>query len=150
MRIMRRNLYLSVAVLALLAACGKDKFETKPQIKVKSVNTTVLPLNGTLDINLSFTDKEGDISQGKLVYYPQRLNRRALPSNVDKYLDSISLGLPKFPDETLGEMQLSLRYNDLHKSPIENDTIRIRFVAVDRAGHRSDTVNTDRLVILKN
>ena len=147
---MNRKLYMSAAVIILLVACGKDKFETKPQIKVKSMNGNVLTLGSTLGINLEFTDKEGDISKGRFVYFPVRLNKRPLPSNITSYLDSIPYDLPEFPDKSQGEIQLSLSYNDLHKSPIENDTIKLRFVAVDRAGHKSDTVASDRIVILKN
>lgn len=147
---MRRKLYLSAAVIVLLAACGKDNFETKPQIKVKSLNGNVLHLGGTLAISLTFTDKEGDISKGRFVYFPVRLNKRPLPSNITPYIDSIPYALPEFPDKSQGEIQLTLQYNDLHKSPIENDTIRLRFVAIDRAGHKSDTIATDKIVILKN
>ncbi len=146
---MSRKFSLSLVFLCLLVACGKDSFQTKPQIKVKSMNGNVVPVGGTLMVNLSFTDKEGDLGNGKLVYIPTRLNRRPLPPAIPAY-DSVVNPLPEFPDKSIGEIQLSLQYSFLHKSDIENDTINLRFVAVDKAGHKSDTVTSDRIVILKN
>lgn len=146
---MNRKLFFSVAFIVLLVACGKDSFQTKPQIKIKSMNGNVIPGGGTLSVNLTFTDKEGDLGDGKLVYIPRRLNRRPLPPAIPAY-DSVVNILPKFPSKSLGEIQVSLGYNYLHKSDIENDTISLRFVAVDKAGHKSDTVTSDRIVILKN
>lgn len=143
---MRRTFFF-LAIAACFLACGKDKFQTKPQIEIKSINGQVLPLNAVMNIHLGFTDKEGDIGQGKLVYSFLRLNKRPLPTGIT-YLDSIQVDIPKFPKESLGEMQLDLKYADLHKSSIENDTIRLRFVATDKAGHRSDTLTSDKLVIL--
>ena len=139
--------FFFLAIAACLLSCGKDKFQTKPQIEIKSINGQILPLNAVMNVYMSFTDKEGDIGQGKLVYSFLRLNRRPLPTGIT-YLDSIQVDIPKFPNKSLGEMQLNLKYSDLHKSSIENDTIKLRFVATDKAGHRSDTLTTDRLVIL--
>ena len=136
-----------LAIAACIVACGKDKFQTKPQIEIKSIYGQILPLNAVMQIQMSFTDKEGDIGGGKLVYSFQRLNKRPLPTGIS-YLDSIQVDVPKFPSKSLGEMQLNLKYSDLHKSSIENDTLKLRFVATDKAGHRSDTLITDRLVIL--
>lgn len=146
---MRPKLYLSAVAIVVLMACGKDSFQTNPQIKVKSLNNSVVPVGSSLLVTLTFTDKEGDISEGKLVYIPKRLNRRPLSSIIPPY-DSVVNPLPKFPDKSQGEIQVSLPYSFLHKSDIENDTINIRFVALDRAGHKSDTVTSDRIVILKN
>ncbi len=139
---------LIVAIIFILAACGKDSFQTKPQIKIKSFNGNVLPVGSELIMNLEFTDKEGDLGEGKLVYIPRRLNRRPLPQSVPGY-DSVVNILPDFPNKSKGEMEIRLNYNFLHKSDIENDTIHFRFVAVDRAGNKSDTLVSDRFVILR-
>ena len=139
--------FFFLAIAVCLLSCGKDKFQTKPQIEIKSINGQILPVNAVMNVYMNFTDKEGDIGQGKLVYSFLRLNRRPLPTGIT-YLDSIQVDIPKFPNKSLGEMQLNLKYSDLHKSSIENDTIKLRFVATDKAGHRSDTLTTDRLVIL--
>ena len=144
-----RKLYLFAAMAVLIMACGKDKFETTPQIKIKSVSGNVVPLNGTLTVNLSFTDKEGDISEGRLVYKVFRLNKRPLPIIIPPF-DTVSTILPKFPKEVEGQIQVYLKYTDLHRSDIENDTVVMRFVAYDKAMHKSDTATSEKIVVLKN
>lgn len=147
---MKFPLVFAIVLLTIAAlSCGKDKFKTKPQIEIKSINNNVIARNQTLTIQLRFTDKEGDLADGKFVYIPKRLNTRPLLPTVPNY-DSVKLVIPKFPDETDGEFAISLPWINLHKSETENDTIIMRFVVVDRAGNKSDTVSTDKLVILKN
>lgn len=142
---MRPLLFLGIASIALLVACDKDSFETKPQIKIKSLSTHVLPLQGNLMVYITYTDKEGDLSEGKLYYKPTRLNRR--PYSPDYNLDSTVL--PKYPKEPQGEIQVNLLWQNLHRSDLENDTINIRFVVRDKADHVSDTITTEKIVILR-
>jgi hypothetical protein len=134
--------------VCLLFACDKDKFETKPQMEIDSYNTKTLPPNADLVINLKFTDKEGDLSKGQFTYYPVRLNRRGLPPSVPPY-SPINLPIPEFNEHNKGEFELKVQWKFLHKSDLENDTIRIKFVATDLAGNMSDTVESDQLVILR-
>ena len=136
------------ALLLFAIGCDKDKFQTNPQIEIKSYNTKEIGNGQTLQIRLKFTDKEGDIGGGRFVYIPKRLNVRPLPPQVPNY-DSVRNNLPSFPDETDGEFLLTLPWLFLHKSDLENDTIVIRFVAVDRGGNKSDTITSDQLVIRK-
>ncbi len=106
---------LSISVLfILLLSCGKDKFETKPQIKIVSVTDKHVPFNGGLDVTLEFTDKEGDVNDS-LFIIRERLNRRgplvrtALPYKI-----------PTFPNTSKGEFFVSLDYRTLtlNVSPI--------------------------------
>jgi len=132
-----------------LFSCGKDKFKTKPTIDITGYKTKTVGRNDALIINLRFTDKEGDLPNGTFVYIPQRLNARPLPPLIPDY-DSVKLVVPTFPDNTDGTFQLNLPWINVHKSDIENDTIKMRFVLVDRASNKSDTVTSDPVVILKN
>jgi len=145
--------FLSGIAVVLLAvsviSCGKDKFKTQPQITIKDINSKVIGRDQTLTILLRFTDKEGDLSDGKFVYIPKRLNSRPLLPTIPDY-DSVKLVIPKFPIETQGDFLLALPWINLHKSDTENDTIIMRFVVVDKGNNKSDTVGTDQLVILKN
>lgn len=139
--------FIPFLLVTFLVACDKDKFETKPQIEIDSYNTKVLPPHADLIINLKFTDKEGDLGNGSFTYIPTRLNRRRLPAGQE-YSD-VTETIPEFSDHNKGELELRLAWRDLHKSDLENDTINIKFVAVDRAGNTSDTVQSDQLVILR-
>ena len=139
-----------VAILSITTiSCGKDKFKTQPQIEIKDINSKVIARDQQLTITLRFTDKEGDLPDGEFVYIPKRLNIHPLLPTIPDY-DSVKLVVPKFPNETQGDFVLSLPWINLHKSDTENDTIKMRFVVVDKAGHKSDTTGTEQLVILKN
>ncbi len=145
-----KKILLISTVFVLIIACSKDKFQTKPQISIKSYNTKVVQSNQNLEITFVYTDKEGDLGNGQFVYYPIRLNINTLPVGtgyVDSVVNVISGDLPNIDK---GDINLALPWVDLHKSNAENDTILLKFVVVDRAGNRSDTLTSDRLVILKN
>lgn len=138
---------LMVLILCLLLfACSKNKPNAHLQIEVASYNTKVIAPQQDLVIQLKFTDKDGDISGGKFVYLPIHTNRRPLPP--DLVLAPVASTIPQFPNATSGFLQLKLPWNYLNRSPVENDTFYFRFVAVDRAGNNSDTVNSDRVVVL--
>jgi hypothetical protein len=151
---MKYTLY-SILFLALIIGCSKDKFETKPQLKLLSVSNKVVPKNGTLDVNLEFTDKEGDIYDSIFVS-KVRLNARTTQTTRD----SFHLKVPAFPNNTKGELAMTLNYQ-LHlisaQSPplvtgtnppqYEADTLNIRFVLRDLAGNKSDTLVIDNVVV---
>ena len=143
---MKKNTLIALIPCVFLFACSKNQFKTHLQIEVSSYNTKVIAPQQDLIIQLKFTDKGGDISQGKFVYIPIHTNKRQLPP--DLVLDSVASTIPQSPSNTIGFLQLKLPWSYLNRSPVENDTFYFRFVAVDRAGNKSDTVNSDRIVVL--
>jgi hypothetical protein len=54
----------------------------------------------------------------------------------------------EFPDKNEGEFPIYTWLFYLHQSDIENDTISFKFAVIDRAGNRSDTVSTEKIVIV--
>lgn len=145
---------LSISSLfILLLACDKDKFETKPQIKIVSVTDKHVPFNGGIDVTLEFTDKEGDVNDSLFVIR-ERLNgrgplvRTALPYKI-----------PTFPNTSKGEFFVSLDYRTLtlNVSPIriigsnparnEPDTMNLKFIAKDKAGNKTDTVTVGNVIV---
>jgi hypothetical protein len=141
-----KSIILVLLVTGGVIACKKDKFTTRPKIEVSSYNTKTVAPQQNLIIQLKFTDKEGDISEGKFVYIPVRTNKRPLPP--DLVLDSVDLNIPKFPNNNTGFYELRLPWSYLQRSPVENDTFYFRFVAIDRGGNKSDTVNSAQVVAL--
>jgi hypothetical protein len=141
--------------ILIMPGCGKDKFQTKPQLKFKSKNTDVVQLNQALRINIEYTDKEGDVDDSLLVVR-QRLNRRGPLSLLSPY------GIPKFPDTNKGEFEVTFAYQ-FHlivgmpairvpgSNPPRNepDTLRLKFVARDKAGNKSDTLYVDNIVVIR-
>jgi len=136
----------------IFVACNKDKFETKPQLKVESLNYDIVPKGAPLRVTFSFTDKEGDVDDSIYVVRT-RLNQRGL------YTDPKAFGykIPAFPDQPEGEITLNMTYaNDLTfgLSPVdipgsnnkELDTLVLKFVAIDKKENVSDTATANVIV----
>lgn len=153
---MKTKILICLLALAILG-CSKDKFQTKPQISIKSFEPDVVPINSTLKIRMEFTDKEGDVDDS-LWIIRQRLNRKSpvtMPASPYK--------IPDFPETSKGEFQITLRYQfdlvvGLSPIPIpgsgtppknEPDTMVLKFVARDQAGNKSDTISLNNLYILR-
>lgn len=139
----------------VFASCDKGKFSTRPSLTLKNVSTYVVPVNGSLNFTFSFTDKEGDISN--LLYVRKiRMNQRIVPT----LRDSFALDVPQFPKKVYGEIDLNMDYNNYLVSAsnppqtgtppkAENDTLVFKFVLKDEADNKSDTVTTNKIVIVR-
>jgi hypothetical protein len=145
-----KKLPLIVAVLVVLFACNKDKFQTKPRITIKSYNSKEFALGSTLEIKLSYTDKEGDIGQGAFYAFRDRLNSRPLSGADNDKADTLRYSIPEMATKAdKGELVMTLGYDFLKESNAENDTLVFKIAITDIAGNASDTLTTDKLVILK-
>lgn len=148
----------SVLLIALVvAACDKDKFQTKPQIRIISSSTEVVPVSGTLQVVLEYTDKEGDVHD-TLFITKQRLNRRVVPT----LRDTLRFPIPEFPDRQSGQFELNLGYSN-HlisattppripgSSPSRNepDTLNLKFLVRDAEGNKSDSVILSNIIVIR-
>ena len=153
---MKTRISLLIIVALAIVACDKDRFQTVPQLKLKSRNTDVVPVNGTLRLNIEFTDKEGDVSDSLLIVR-QRLNVRGATQ-----LAASPYGIPDFPSTDKGEFEVSLNYQfglvfglgPLRvpgSNPVRNeiDTLRLKIVARDKAGNKSDTLVIDNVYVTR-
>ncbi|MBO9203966.1 MULTISPECIES: hypothetical protein [Niastella] len=151
---MQKLVLYSALGLILFAACGKDKFQDKPTVEIKSVNPTqVSVLSGSYtEILLGFTDKQGDLDSVYL--YKERLNSIQKPVQFP----ILPYRLPDFPEKSKGEIKLTILNTDLVASENprnqpnapngkEPDTIIFKIIVKDRGGNVSDTVTTEQLVI---
>jgi hypothetical protein len=151
---MKKIFAFSVMILAF-AACNKDKVETKPHLKFKSFNSKVIPVGSDALITLNFTDKEGDLDS--IYVIRERTNQRSIPN-----YQLIDLGIPKFGGQTSGELQIgldngtqltfnlpALRIPGSNPEAFEPDTINLRFYVKDKAGHTSDTIGPERLIVMR-
>ena len=153
---MKTRIWIGLIVVFAMIACGKDKFQTVPQLKLKSRNTDVVAVNGTLVLNVEYTDKEGDVSDS-LFIVRQRLNVRGpLTLPVSGY------NIPDFPHTDKGEFEISLGYQFglvLNLPPLripgsnppknEIDTLRLKIVAKDKAGNKSDTLVVNNVYVIR-
>lgn len=135
-------------------SCGKDNFESKPELSIRKVEPDVVPQQGVLTVSFDFKDKEGDISD-TLFYSLQRLNRRGPVTR------RVPLQVPEFPARSSGELSVDFQYTNLTQAltplriagtvPARNepDTLRLAFLLQDKAGNRSDTAFINRVIVLR-
>jgi hypothetical protein len=144
----------------IVIACNKDKFQSKPQLTVKSTSSKIIPPNTNFHVVFQFTDKEGDIGD-TLFFQKVRMNVRTVPSSNLK-ADTIRYLIPAFPDKSKGEFDVIIPNNDLLAAinPLnvpgtnppqkESDSLTLRFAISDRAKNHSDTVSIPGIVVQRN
>jgi hypothetical protein len=135
-----------ISLLAILYGCGKDKFETKPRLEIKDYSDKDIFPGQSLRIRLNYFDKEGDLNGSPVIGILRRLNQVPLPVGQDK-VDTFRNVLPDFPSKDNGEISFELPYDFLKESLVENDTLMFRFAVEDLAGNKSDTVDSDQVVV---
>lgn len=153
---MKTRIWFAVIITFGMIACDKDKFETVPQLELRSRTPDIVPVNGTLRLNIEFRDKEGDVNDSLLIVR-QRLNVRG-----PIQLPPSPYGIPDFPKTDKGEFEVSLEYQfglvlnlpPLRipgSNPIRNeiDTLRLKIVARDKAGNKSDTLIVDNVYVTR-
>jgi hypothetical protein len=137
--------FLLCLTLAVIVSCDKDKFETVPQVRIKSTTGREIPASGALKVTLEVTDKQGDVDDS-LYIFRERLNQRGVSRRLLPYK------IPEFPDKPSVEVEIVLDYATeltLALSAInvpgsvppkrETDTLRLKFIVKDKAGNWSDT-----------
>jgi hypothetical protein len=146
---------LTISILAFVA-CNKDKFQTKPSISIKDMNTNFIPLNGKLILTLDCTDKEGDV-QDSVIVIKRRLNRRV----VTTIRDTIRYTFPAFPKTPRTQIIATLDYQSIlsafnppfipgaNPPQRELDTIKLRLAVRDKAGNTSDTIETPPIYVFR-
>jgi hypothetical protein len=138
-------------LLLLTAGCTKDNFTTKPQLKIKSVSSTEISGNETLEFIIRLTDKEGDFTS----FFGISASTPNCPAS--DFSDST---LFQIPDQFIssknndGEIVLdlpkTLRHSNLCPAPgstYMTDTTVYSFWTKDRAGNLSDTVRSTPIII---
>jgi hypothetical protein len=153
---MKFFLFVLTVFAVIAVACNKDKFQTKPTISIKSLNTEFVPLNGSLIITLDCTDKQGDV-QDSVIIIKKRLNRRVVPT----LRDTLRYRFPRFPLSPRTEVVATLDYQSIisaisppnipgtNPAQKELDTLILRLAVRDKAGNISDTITTNRIIVVR-
>jgi len=155
---MKIRIWLALIIVLGMISCDKGKFETVPQLTLKSRNPEKEPveINDPLRLNIEYTDKEGDVSDS-LFIIRQRLNQNGAVTPPKSPYD-----IPTFPTIDKGEFEINLDFIDLtynlnaisipgSGSPAkkEIDTLRLKIVARDKAGNKSDTLVVDNVYVIR-
>ncbi|HEY8388365.1 MAG TPA: hypothetical protein VIK74_07160 [Parasegetibacter sp.] len=147
-----------IFILFAISACNKDKFETKPHIEIKSIGPDQWAFNNIFEAVLSFTDKEGDLTEfGEVLIQKQILNQNQI--GLDQEFRELRYPFPEYPAGTQkGEILIRFGRNQDQPYPVwevnpitaQNDTVVFHFAVRDEAGNWSDTVTSRQIIIIKN
>jgi hypothetical protein len=138
---------LIASIFLLILSCGKDTFQSRPQLTLKSVSTTLVPVQGDLQIIMRLTDKEGDFVD---TVWVEKITTRCPSSNFrDSLLYRIPDDVPRSKNFD-GEVVMSFTYAfELQPRCARPDTAVFSFWMRDEKGNRSDTVRTPPIIILR-
>ena len=151
-----RSLFIILAIFSIAIACNKDKLETRPSLKLRSINTSTVPVGGILVVEFDFADKEGDVSD-TIFIRKIRTNKIVVPT----IRDSFTLQIPPFPNKSRGIIELQLKYQNHLLSAINppssggippnlhDDTLIFKFALRDKGKNISDTVTTGPIIIVR-
>ena len=147
-----RYLFLS-AIFAFLffTSCKKEKFDTIPALKFSSVNNEDLFSGQLLKFTLSFTDKEGDVSD--TIYVIKEVPNCPISGFVQAY------AVPDFPSSKDQKGDISILFGYNYNDPgipdvkppkcMVTDTAYFKFVLKDKQNHLSDTASSPAIIIHK-
>jgi hypothetical protein len=142
-----KNYFLTGLLLMTILSCGKDTFQSKPQLTLESVSSSIVPVNSGLQIKMRLTDKEGDFVD---TVWVSKITTRCPSSN---FRDSLLYRIPGDAPRTRnfdGEVQITFSYPiELQPRCTRPDTAVFSFWMKDEKGNRSDTVRTPAIIILR-
>ncbi len=143
-----------IAICALMATCSKDKYTTKPQLELKSVNGNQFPTNADIQFQFIVTDKQGDI-QNKLwvqkisLVCSDSTSRVPTPYAVPDFTGSKNLKVDLDVNYIYGTNDG--RYPGIFRCAAQrDDSLYFRFWLEDKAGNVSDTITSPTIVLLKD
>lgn len=129
----------------ILAACKKDAYTTKPQLKFKSASSDLVLSSQSLVFTLELTDKEGDIVDSSYLY-SEKISRHCADE-----LAADSLKMPtSLPTSKDIKVDVLFTYDTPPKcvaNSAVDDTCYFRFWFKDKAGNISDTVTSGTVII---
>src|SRR3954453_15461422 len=125
MKCMTTKVLLTIMLTAVITACSKNEYNTKPTLKIENVSTNVVQVGEPLTFDIKVTDKEGDVTDSFYIK-KVRINKRVRPT----LRDSFAFKIPDAPKTTNGtvRVELSYQYYLISADPaIENDTLLFKF-----------------------
>jgi hypothetical protein len=145
-------IFSGITAVMLFVSCDKNTFNTKPQLEFKQAESYDVSQGDFLAFRLDVTDKEGDITDSIWI--------RAFTNRCPNAIVTIPYKMPDFPEkaELSAEINIRFRVGVIDPTaPIWNlnlcpgvDTTRFQFWIRDREGNISDTVESDRPVLIRN
>lgn len=150
-----KRLYIFAFSALFLTACDKDKFETVPQVTIKSFGPDVVQKGQLFELVAEITDKEGDIQDSVLLVRKRFTNATTqVPPRRD---DSTIISLKDFsiPNKTKVEMRITFAYGETFPNTLLYNIqegvdrgVKYEIKVSDKAKNKSNSVET-RMITLK-
>ena len=138
--------------LMVASGCAKDKFTTRPQLEFKEVADYTVARGGLIKFTLQVTDKEGDLTDS--IFIATKTTRCTASNRQLKYL------MPPFPITANSKAEIEITFVNGQFVPGyvalpgpacgRPDTTTFYFWIRDKAKNVSDTVQTDKPIIILN
>lgn len=139
---------LALILIGIAVGCKKDIFTDRPYLAFKSMSGNVIGQGQTLEINLEFADKNGDLTKDTI--WTIYTTKNCPKSNLND-----SMYLPAIPPRAYLKGTLTFTYSYggsgvqiPQPQCAKNDTGYFRFF-IRNGSNRSDTVSTPQIVVLK-
>lgn len=150
-----KKLLLFAFAGVLLAACEKGKFETVPQVTVKSFGPEFVAKGGVFELVTEITDKEGDLLDSVTLVRKRFTGNIQVSPRTD---DTTRLRVADFgnPVNSTIELRVAFGYGrqidgtqlyNLQES-VERGLV-YEITVADKAGNRSTPVETPRITLEK-
>ncbi|MGZ8545679.1 MAG: hypothetical protein ACXWV0_10300 [Flavisolibacter sp.] len=145
---MKKILPFLVVVMAVFA-CSKDKFKTEPQVEIKSLGPAEVRKGELFSLRAIVRDKEGDLQDSVL------LVRKRFAGNTQLTVDTLRYDISNFnfPDKNVIEVTAVFSYGELRDGYIfanlesQDRDFAVGIIVRDKAGNRSEYVESDRIVL---
>lgn len=142
------RLLIVVVFFLQITSCGKNDgaFPTTPSLKFEQIYVDTL---GFVNIQASFRDKQGDLA-GRSIWF----NVNNLTTTDNSIKDFVDYPMPDFPGQSnlAGTFTLILKQNDFSVGSQQGggaDSIYFDLYLEDAAGHLSDTIRTDTILVIR-
>lgn len=161
--VMKLRIAIFILMVAVgIGACSKDKFNSKPTLKIKEVSGNYIPLGDDYGVQftLEYTDAEGDIAGQPLCVQKLSSSYPCVNSNYDPtYIDTtgqffvIPNTVPASSNQkgeivvTLNDVLLLAKIRCSDSDTLEDATFKFWFK--DKAGNVSDTATSPVIKIEK-
>jgi hypothetical protein len=139
--------FIPLFIILTALSCGKESFESKPTLSIKSVSGTRIPAGGDLQVTMQLTDKEGDFID---TIWVKKTTTRCTQSNfIDSFLYRIPTETPRTRNFS-ADVIVSFSYGvELQPRCPRNDTATFSFWMKDEKGNISDTAQTQQIIIAR-
>lgn len=147
-----KYLIATFVACALIAACSKDKYATKPHLDLTSLNGNAFPRGSDLNFKFNVTDKEGDIQDTmwvqKISFSCSDVGSFLFPYKVPDFTGTKNLKVELDVNYSYGN--LSGTYPIISGCEQRDDSCYFKFWLKDNAGNVSDTVTSATIKLLKD